>query len=768
MQRSISWQVILVSVLGAFLVGCSRDPNVRKHKYYESGQRYFQKGKYREALIQFSNVLQVDSSDADAHYQLARVYSRMQQWDPAYHELERTVELQPENYQARLDLANLLIAGHDLKLAQEQTDFLLQKQPKNPVVHGAVGDLRAAQNDIPGAIQEMEESTTLDPNRWESYLELASFQMKAGMPAAAEENFKKAVELNPEATQTRLSLGAYYEFVRRFAEAEQQVRAAIDADPTDPDPRAALVRLYMIQGKKDQAELSLKQVRRDFRDNSVGYRMLGDFYFAAGDVDKALAEYSALYQEHPSDLLVKKNYIQLLILKDRIDEASKLTGEILKASPGDARALTYRGQIEIHNGNLKQAIETLQAALRSDPDNSSSFYQLGVAFDRLGNLAQAQNAWQNAVQRNSDMSEAYLALASCALRQNDMPGLEQSSGQLIRLVPGSPAGYAMRALSFLKRGQFSRAEQDASKAISLAPQAPDGYMQMGNVRLAQKNYAEAEKFYQQTLDRDPGSVDALGSLVSAYTSHGQTEKAISAAQTQIAKVPQSSPFYDLLGTMQFQHRKTKQDLEAAESDLKRSADLDKSNADAWLKLAQVQAARGAVSDAIATSQQALVDNPKQIEFYLLIGRLYESKGELDDARQCYQKALDFDPNSPQASNNMASLLTKTGGNLDVALSLAQNARRKMPNSPNVADTLGWVLYQKGAYKSAIDSFRDALEMNARGKSPENPTLHFHLGLAYQKNGQTILARHHLEQVLKIDPNYSGADDVKKLLVQLHG
>ena len=117
---------------------------------------------------------------------------------------------------------------------------------------------------------------------------------------------------------------------------------------------------------------------------------------------------------------------------------------------------------------------------------------------------------------------------------------------------------------------------------------------------------------------------------------------------------------------------------------------------------------------------------------------------------------------------MASLLTQIGGNLDVALSLAQNARRNLPDSPNVADTLGWVLYQKGAYKSAIDSFRQGLALSEKGRSPDNPTLHFHLGLAYQRDGQPVLARQQLERVLKLDPHYAKADDVKKLLEQLRG
>jgi Tfp pilus assembly protein PilF len=45
-------------------------------------------------------------------------------------------------------------------------------------------------------------------------------------------------------------------------------------------------------------------------------------------------------------------------------------------------------------------------------------------------------------------------------------------------------------------------------------------------------------------------------------------------------------------------------------------------------------------------------------------------------------------------------------------------------------------------------------------------VHYHLGLAYQKTGKNDLARQHLERVLKIDPNYSQADDVKKQLAQL--
>jgi Tfp pilus assembly protein PilF len=89
--------LVVVSLLG----GCSRDPNVRKRKYFESGQRYYEKGRYREAAIQLNNAIQIDQTFADAHYQLAQTYVKMQNWGPAFQELDRTVQLQPANTQAR-------------------------------------------------------------------------------------------------------------------------------------------------------------------------------------------------------------------------------------------------------------------------------------------------------------------------------------------------------------------------------------------------------------------------------------------------------------------------------------------------------------------------------------------------------------------------------------------------------------------------------------------------------------------------------------------
>src|ERR1700686_2924210 len=133
MGRPVALRLLLLAFLiPTLLTGCSRDPNVRKQKFLESGNRYRDKGKLREAAIQYAKALQIDPRFAEAHYQLGEIYLKLKEYNQAYAELSRTVDLAPENYRAHVDLANLLIAGGQAKQAQPHLDLLREKQPNSP------------------------------------------------------------------------------------------------------------------------------------------------------------------------------------------------------------------------------------------------------------------------------------------------------------------------------------------------------------------------------------------------------------------------------------------------------------------------------------------------------------------------------------------------------------------------------------------------------------------------------------------------------------
>src|SRR5260370_5295912 len=235
MGRSGIVRLLRVGSLAATLfTGCSRDPNVRKQKYFESGQRYFSRGKYREAAIQLSNAVQVDPRFAQAHYQLAETYLKLRDFNRAYQELSRAVELAPDNYPAHVDLANLLISARDLKQAQTHLDILRENQPNTTDTHEAWANFYSAQNDLGGAIDEMQKGIASDPNRSASYLNLALLQLRTNLPDQAEINFKKAADTGPKPMNAQLALGGFYQSRNRTAEAQQQFKPAIDADRSAP------------------------------------------------------------------------------------------------------------------------------------------------------------------------------------------------------------------------------------------------------------------------------------------------------------------------------------------------------------------------------------------------------------------------------------------------------------------------------------------------------------------------------------------------------
>ena len=420
---SVFYQCVPLILIVSFFTACSRDPNVRKQKYLESGQRYFEKGKFAEAAIEFRNAVGIDPAYADAHYHLALSYLKTQQRLRANEELARTLELQPENYRARVEMAKLLIAGGNLQQAQLQSDLLLKQRPRDAGSHFVAANLLAAQGHLVAAIQEMQNAIALDSNDSDLYLNLALMQLKNGQSEAAETNFKKAIETNPKAIDSRLMLANFYQMRSRFADAEQQLRSAIEIDPQNPELRAAVARLYVAQGRNTEAREYLRQAKRDFPNNSEGYRLLGDFYFSRGEFDKAASEYANLYQEHAKDLVVKKNYVQLLVLTNRLDEARRLNDEILKKNPNDNDALLYSGQIQNRSGHVSEALNVLQQLTKNDPNNALAHYQLGLAFQQSGDQDSAGREWREAVRLRPDLDDAQRSLASLAMRKNDMTTL---------------------------------------------------------------------------------------------------------------------------------------------------------------------------------------------------------------------------------------------------------------------------------------------------------------------------------------------------------
>src|SRR5271157_1537828 len=100
------------------LVSCSRDPNVAKKRYLESGNRYFDRGKYKEAAIMYADAIQKDHLWGPAHYKLGLTWVKTGNLGGAVSEFHKALERLPKDSLDRWDAIAKLC---EIYLAAEQT-----------------------------------------------------------------------------------------------------------------------------------------------------------------------------------------------------------------------------------------------------------------------------------------------------------------------------------------------------------------------------------------------------------------------------------------------------------------------------------------------------------------------------------------------------------------------------------------------------------------------------------------------------------------------
>ncbi len=759
-SRSLLRPALLVSLLAQIclvLFGCVRDPNARKQKFVEQGDRYFAQEKFPEALVTYGRALQIDPKSAPVHYKVAKCQLKLANWASAFQELQRTTDLDPQNLPAHLDLGQLYLAGGRAPDAKDQAQLILKSNPQDHNAQILLSDADAQMGNLRDALLEASEAVKMSPDDATVYLNLASIQQRSSAYENAIANFLKAEALSPTSPSAAMALGGLYQAQKRWDDAEKAFRRAISIAPKNPAPRASLAAMYIVQGQQTLAEEVLREAKTDLREDPAASRMLGDYYLSLGNSAKALAEFASISKDHPADLKIRESYIQLLILSHQIDEAAKLTDEILKKSPQYAGGLILNGQILLQKGKYQDALQTLQLAVKGDPANPFGHYQLGMAFMALGNVNQAESQWRTAVEMLPTLTDAWVALGTSAAQRKDWTNLESIGVQLKKISPQSPGGYLFHATARFNQGDPVSAEADLNQLVQGSPENPMGYARLGQLRTAQKRWNDAERYYQDALKRAPDYPDAIQGMVDLDLRREKPADALQFIQAQINRDPNNAALYFLQGQSYVQGKR----LTDAERSFSHCVELDKQNLNGLILLGQVRQAQGHSAEAIASYQQAIAIAPGNAGLYTTLGATYEGQGNWQEAQKAFQRALALEPEQALAANNLAYLMLEHGGNVNMALTLAQTARRGLPDVPNSADTLGWAYFQNGAYSVAVP----LLEKAVKG-APSNAIYRYHLGATYQKLNDSERARTEFEKSIRLDPNAPSAEKASRALTEL--
>ena len=328
---------------------------------------------------------------------------------------------------------------------------------------------------------------------------------------------------------------------------------------------------------------------------------------------------------------------------------------------------------------------------------------------------------------------------------------------LIRERPQVAQAHYLLASAYLAQQNGAQALAVYQQMTELFPQDPQPHFLIGTMLLAERKLPEARNAFEKSIGISPNHLPAIERLVDLDLGEQKFAAAMSRVQQQIDRDPKLALAWAIRGKIYLAQR----DFSHAEPDFLKALDLDPDLEPAYLLLAQLYLASNKPEQAIEKLNGFIEKNPTAPALMMLAG-IHQRSKNFDAARDTYEKVLTVIPNSVSALNNLAVLYSEHLGLPDKAYDSAKKARDLAPNEPHAADTLGWILFKKAEYRTALQLLQESA-----GKLPDSPEIQFHLGMAHYMLGQDDAARVALQKATGATTDFPGKDEARRRLAVLN-
>ena len=738
LARTLRIGRVLIVVPGAFVAGCG-SPEQSAQGYYESGMALIEKKDDLGARLELLKAVKYKSDKVEVWKALAGVDERTKA-NSLFLDLRRIVELDPNDLDARLQLARIMVGGGAAEAALKVIDAGTEEKPSAPF-HALRANILLRTKDGAGAIREAQRAFEIDPGNVDAVSVLASKKLsegdadgalklldsitvdpkdetrislqkmqiyaKKGNLPQAESLLRKVISLNPKEPAYQAQLIQILVAHRRFDVAEKEFRSRIEANPGDSKTGLDLVRFLNLVKGPDVARSELESRIKAGGDVFDYQIALAELDFVQNKIDDATQALQSLVSTAPTPdkkLAAQLKLAEMYVSKSNIADAEPLISEILGKDRRNAGALRLRAAIRIERGQIDSAISDLREALNDQPKSPELLMLLAVAYERGGKNELADRQYADALKSSGSNPDVALRYVAFLQRRGDASHAEDVLTEVSGRNPTN-----LQVLSALAQIRLSRQNWVGALAVADAiGRNSDGRALADQVRASalagQNKIDESIAALEDARQAAPNAVQPVVSLVSAYVRQGKADKAMTLLQDMNKKFPGNAQILLLIGQTKLAQNK---DGDALQSFKEAIAQQPKDPvgygalADFYIRLKKFD-------DAENVLLAALKEMPANVDFRLSSAGLQILKGNHDAAITQYEAILKDQPNSPVAINNLVSLLLDYRSDkqsLDRAVSLADSLKNS--NVPQFQDTFGWAQYRRGDYKNSISTLEGA-------------------------------------------------------------
>jgi eukaryotic-like serine/threonine-protein kinase len=308
--------------------------------------------------------------------------------------------------------------------------------------------------------------------------------LSADVRTALGDTTPESVKLAAQETFTAETLEAAHSYAAaqdlqqkgKWDEAIKEYQHATYLDPNFGRAFAGLAAMEANLGRSQEAERNYKLALAhiDRMTDREKYRTRGGYYLLIHDPQKAIEEYSNLFQQFPADAVADSNLAFAYFLNRNMAKAQEIQRHAADRNPGGVVQRSNLALYALYAGDFADAVREAQVALKLNPNYEESVRTLALAQLGQGQNQQAEETYKSLAAisaRGASMADTGLAdLALYEGRTADAIHILEKgiASDIAANDKTSAAGkQAMLAEAELALGQKNDAVASAEKAVAM-------------------------------------------------------------------------------------------------------------------------------------------------------------------------------------------------------------------------------------------------------------------------------------------------------------
>jgi tetratricopeptide (TPR) repeat protein len=372
------------------------------------------------------------------------------------------------------------------------------------------------------------------------------------------------------------------------------------------------------------------------------HELLGLVYAAESQDSKALEHLEIAVRLNPNSSAARTNLAANLSHAGKLELAAKQLQKALALDPRNSNANHDLGELYIQSGKIADAIPFLGKAQLIDPSSYNNGYDLAQAYFLTGRLSQARQLIQT-LARQKDTGELHSLLAQVEEKDGKFLVAANEYQIAAHLDPSEDNLFDWGGELLVHR-TYDPAIEVFRQAGQRYPNSPRLKIGLGMALYSRGNYEESIKSLLAAADLDPADPRCYLFLSKSYlSSPNQADEVIQRFRRYSELKPDNALAQYYYAISLWKGKRLEQssvDFQTVESLLQRSIALDGTLADSHLQLGILYADQHESAKSLPEYQRALELNPDSPDAHYRLGQYYVRAGQKDQAQQefaVYQK-----------------------------------------------------------------------------------------------------------------------------------